>query len=86
MALCNVNTLMADAACFACQSSGVLQILELQLLCEILNQHIHFYGGFEGPNRACSDTNPVVSSADLDRDFPRPRLKSVDYVLLVMIV
>ena len=36
MALCNVQTLLDDAACFACLSPGVQQILELQLLCEIL--------------------------------------------------
>lgn len=29
------NALMANAGCFACQDAGVLQILELQLLCEI---------------------------------------------------
>lgn len=29
------NGLMANAGCFACQDPGVLQVLELQLLCEI---------------------------------------------------
>jgi len=37
MALCNTDTLLAQAACFSCQPTGILQILELQLLCEIAN-------------------------------------------------
>lgn len=37
MAQCNVDALIADAACFACQPLGIQQLLELQLLCEILN-------------------------------------------------
>lgn len=36
MAQCDVNSLFANAKCFACLSPGEWQILELQLLCEIL--------------------------------------------------
>ncbi len=35
MATCSTSDLLADAACFTCLSTGVLQVLELQLLCEI---------------------------------------------------
>ncbi len=37
MAACNVNDLMAEASCFACQPPGVWPILELALLCQIFN-------------------------------------------------
>ena len=37
MATCNVQTLLSNAACFECVSPGMWEILELQLLCEILN-------------------------------------------------
>jgi hypothetical protein len=37
MAQCNVQTLLKNAACFACLSPGEWEILELQLLCEIQN-------------------------------------------------
>ena len=36
MATCNVQTLLANAACFECLSPGMWEIIELQLLCEIL--------------------------------------------------
>lgn len=45
MATCNVQSLLDEASCFACLSPGVLQVIELQLLCEILNQ---FQGGGGG--------------------------------------
>ncbi len=45
MALCDVQTLMNSAACFACLPPGTQQIIELQLLCEILNA-----GGGSGGN------------------------------------
>jgi len=35
MATCDVNTLMAQAACFACLSSEAREVLKLQLLCAI---------------------------------------------------
>jgi len=35
MATCNLDQLMADAACWFCLESTVQDILELQLLCEI---------------------------------------------------
>jgi len=37
MATCNFQSLLANAACFNCLSPGQWEILELQLLCEILN-------------------------------------------------
>jgi len=37
MATCDVQTLLDDAACFTCLSPGVLQILEVALLCQIFN-------------------------------------------------
>ena len=37
MANCDVQTLLNNAACFACLPPGTLSIVELQLLCEILN-------------------------------------------------
>lgn len=36
MALCNVQALMDQAACFACLPPGMQQAIELQLLCEVL--------------------------------------------------
>ncbi len=35
MATCSTSELFAQAACFSCLPDGQLQILELQLLCEI---------------------------------------------------
>jgi len=37
MATCNYQSLLNNAACFNCLSPGEQDILELQLLCEILN-------------------------------------------------
>ncbi len=37
MATCNVDSLLSQANCFACQSPGLWPILELQLLCNILS-------------------------------------------------
>lgn len=37
MAICDVQTLLANAACFDCLSPGLKRVIELQLLCEILN-------------------------------------------------
>ena len=37
MANCDVQTLLNNAACFACLPPGTLSVVELQLLCEILN-------------------------------------------------
>jgi hypothetical protein len=54
MATCNVQTLLRNAACFGCLSPGEWDILELQLLCEILNASS---GGA---------TIQVISSADLN--------------------
>ena len=36
MAQCNVQSLMDEAACFACLPAGLQQAIELSLLCEIL--------------------------------------------------
>lgn len=35
MATCNVENLMADAACWFCLEANIQEALELQLLCEI---------------------------------------------------
>jgi hypothetical protein len=37
MATCNIQTLLSNASCFACLSPGEWDVVELQLLCEILN-------------------------------------------------
>ena len=37
MATCNYQTLLNNAACFANLPPGMMEIIELQLLCEILN-------------------------------------------------
>jgi hypothetical protein len=37
MAQCNVQSLLSNAGCFNCLSPGEWDVLELQLLCEILN-------------------------------------------------
>lgn len=39
MAECNVQSLLNSSACFGCLSPGEWDILELQLLCEILNSN-----------------------------------------------
>jgi len=37
MAQCNIQTLLNNAACFANLPPGMWDVIELQLLCEILN-------------------------------------------------
>jgi hypothetical protein len=36
MATCNINSLLDAGKCFACLTPGEMDIIELQLLCEIL--------------------------------------------------
>lgn len=36
MATCNINELLDAGKCFACLTPGEMDIIELQLLCEIL--------------------------------------------------
>jgi hypothetical protein len=37
MATCNINTLLESGKCFSCLTTGEMDIIELQLLCEILS-------------------------------------------------
>lgn len=79
MATCNVNDLLADAACFSCLSPGILQIIELQLLCEISSivssgdlQEVFpgHYGGGAGPGPAFVPGSNHAIGPDLDAPFP----------------
>lgn len=38
MAVCNVDTLLADARCFLCLTEKQLRTVQIQLLCEIANE------------------------------------------------
>lgn len=40
MSKCNAQQLLQDGSCFLCLEAGIRQVLELQLLCEILNNGI----------------------------------------------
>lgn len=80
MATCDVNSLFANAQCFACLSPGEWQILELQLLCEILaaggggggggaSGEVLFghYGGNPPPS---PPANPASAAVNYDLDSP----------------
>lgn len=36
MALCDIEAVLQDGACFACLPPGIAQALEIQLLCELI--------------------------------------------------
>jgi len=56
-AQCDVQTLLDDAACFTCLSPGVLQILEVALLCQIFNSAGG--GGLSGKEIFSGNGSPV---------------------------
>lgn len=60
MATCNVQTLIKNAACFACLSPGEWEVLELQLLCEILNAGSSSVGSIQV--LTTTDTNPNTAT------------------------
>lgn len=61
MATCNYQTLLSNAACFANLPPGMMEIIELQLLCEILSAG---GGGGGGSVQVISttDTNPNTAA------------------------
>jgi len=54
MATCDTASLFANSSCFTCLTLGQWQILELQLLCEILNA-----GGAGGAGILCGTGAPT---------------------------
>ncbi len=52
MAACNINSLLESGKCFACLTPGELEIIELQLLCEILAASS---GGLGGGGVVCGN-------------------------------
>ena len=71
MATCDPATLLASASCFSCLSKGQLELLRVQLLCEIYNAS----GG--GSNEvevaiACSDETSDLAAAAAVATFRMP--------------
>jgi len=60
MATCDTSTLLADAACFVCLPQGIQQILELQLLCELLQAAGGGGLGFQQVYQSAGNPNGVV--------------------------
>lgn len=58
MSKCNAQQLLQDGSCFLCVDSGIRQVLELQLLCEILNNGI---GGGSGIGTVTSFSSGSLS-------------------------
>src|SRR6266404_2556745 len=56
MPQCDVNVLLADAACFGCLTKGQLQAVKLSLLCDILAGPLLSQGN--------SDSDPTFSNGD----------------------
>lgn len=67
MATCDPATLLASASCFSCLSKGQLELLRVQLLCEISNAG----GGGGGGGTWGSITGTLSSQTDLQTALDR---------------
>lgn len=76
MSKCNTQQLLQDGSCFLCLDAGIRQVLELQLLCEILNNGIGGGGsGVTGDGTlfpATSQTTLTLNSQSANLIFAGP--------------
>lgn len=76
MSKCNAQQLLQDGSCFLCLDAGIRQVLELQLLCEILNNGIGGGGsGVTGDGTlfpATSQTTLTLNSQSANLIFAGP--------------
>lgn len=61
MASCDVQTLLNNAKCFACLQPSEMDIVRLQLLCEISDG---ITGGGLGGGMSCGPADPVAAPSD----------------------
>ncbi len=60
MAICNVEEILQDGACFACLTEKQLQVIQAQLLCDILAAG---GGGGAGAVAACGENYAITGTA-----------------------